>query len=186
MTTNPDDRFAIVPIPPGTAPANSLFVGPLSMVMQNLPDTRARQDAMEELEAARIGAEQIQIMQDVNRGLQAAAFCDAVTHLTRRFDAFQARRDARIKADQEAKEREEQQQIEDALSKLPDPDSPHAWETAGELTPVQASEPAHEEQLAASDQGDLPAEISKDPPDTDPELTKAREPTTRNPVGISW
>jgi hypothetical protein len=189
-TTGPD-RFAIIPIPPGPSPTNSLFVGPLSMVMQNLPDTKARTDAMEELEAARIGAEQIQIMQDVNRGLQAAAFCDAVTHLTRRLDSYVARRTARIKADQEAKEREEQQLIEDALSKLPDPDMPtSAWpdatfSPAGDLHSAEPSEPAHEEQLQA-DQGDLPAEISRDPPDTDLELTKARTPSAQNPVGISW
>jgi hypothetical protein len=154
--------------------------------MEYIPQSRARQNAYEELEAARIKSEQTSIIQDINRGIHAAVLCDAITHLTRRIDAFTARRTEKARRDAEEREAAEQQLIEDTLSALPDPENPHAWETAGELTPVQASEPAHEEQLAASDQGDVPAEISKDPPDTDPDLTKSRAPEAKNPVGISW
>jgi hypothetical protein len=81
-----------------------------------------------------------------------------------------------------------------------------------DLHSVDPSEPQHEEQLAASmgdaggvplsygnvptsyerrteAEGDLPNELTeKVPPDpgTEPDLSGAREPTARNPVGISW
>jgi hypothetical protein len=171
----------------------------MSMIMQNLPDTRARTDAMEELEAARIKFEQISIMQDVNRGLQAAAFCDSVAHLTRRLDSYIARRDARIRAEEEAHEREEQQHIQSVLDTLPDPDAPGPFAPSGDLHDVPPSEPAHEEQLQQSaatagersgdNEGDLPNELLEDVPPitgTSPEFPGSREPTARNPASFDW
>jgi hypothetical protein len=164
----------------------------MSMIMQNLPDTRARTDAMEELEAARIKSEQTSIIQEMNRGIHAAVLCDAVTRLTRRMDAFTTRRTEKARKDAEEREAAEQKLIEDTLAALPDPDAPGPFAPSADLHEAPASEPAHEEQLAATEgdnEGDLPNELLEDvPPDpgTDPDLSHPREPTNRNPVGISW
>jgi hypothetical protein len=49
------DRFAIVPLHTGQQPSDdALMVGPLDLIMSNLPDTLARSDAFDRLEAARI------------------------------------------------------------------------------------------------------------------------------------
>jgi hypothetical protein len=192
-TTFGPERFAIVEIPPGTPPANSLLIGPLDMLMEQIPDTKARSDAIARLDAARLDAEQISKVQNVTRALQVATFCDSINHITRRLDAYQSRRDARLKADQEQREREEQQLIEDQLSKLPDPDAPGPFAPAGDLHDVPPSEPENREELTAiqpeDSEGDLPNELLEDIPlttGTDPDLSGSQQPTNRNPVGISW
>jgi hypothetical protein len=106
------------------------MVGNLDLLMQQLPDTRARNDAMARLDAARLDAEQISKVQNVTRALQVAAFCDSVTRIGKRLDAYQSRRAARMKADQEQREREEQQQIQQMLDALPDPDEPSPFAPA--------------------------------------------------------
>lgn len=191
--TNTVDRFAIVAIPPGPAPNDALMVGPLDLVMQNIPQTQARADALEELEFARLKADQISTMQNVSRGLQIAAFCDSLQHITRRMDALVTRRAERARRDAEEAERQEQQQIADALSKLPDPDNPAAWSDDGELTTHEPSQPEDKEQLEASEhndaEGDLPPALTQELPPitgTDPELSGSREPTARNPVSPGW
>jgi hypothetical protein len=153
--------------------------------MEYIPQSRARTDAYEELEAARIKSEHIGIMQEANRAIQVAAFCDSVSHITRRLDAFETRRDARIKADQEQRDLEEQQRkadrIKQALDALEE-------ETHGELTSHPANDP-YEKQITATgptaDQnpGDLPAELAEDPPEEP--LPQSRPPTARNPVAVS-
>jgi hypothetical protein len=76
--TNPADRFAIIPLSHGPAPPDAIAVGSMSAVMEHLPDTIARQDAITRLDKARMDAKQISRAQNVVRALQVAAFCDSV------------------------------------------------------------------------------------------------------------
>jgi hypothetical protein len=192
--TNDTDRFAIIPLPPGPAPHNSIMTGPLDLIMQNLPDTHARQDAIDQLEFQRIKADQISIMQNANRAIQVSAFCDSVQHITKRLDQFEVRRTERARKDAELEEAREQRRkadrIKQALDALDENEAPlETHHPAGDLHTVEPSEPQHEEQREQSDQGSLPRELEEGaPPDpgTDPDLSGSREPTARNPVGISW
>jgi hypothetical protein len=192
MTNTGPERFAIVEIPEGKPPANAILIGPMDMLMEQLPDTRARSDAMRRLDEAQLNAEEIAKVQDVTRALQVAAFCDSIQHISRRLDAYTTRRDARIRAEEEAREVEEQQRKADRIKQALDA----LEETSGELTTHPPTEPQHEEELSATehpptedDQGDLPRELEVGaPPDpgTEPELSGSREPEAKNPVGISW
>src|SRR5262245_16147217 len=173
MSTSSPERFAIVEIPHGTPPAISLIVGPLDMLMEQLPDTRARADALARLDAARLDAAQISQVQNVTRALQVAAFCDSVTRVSRRLDAFAARRAERVRAEGDEREAEEERAIEDALSKMPDPEQPHGWATDGELTTHPASEPEKQKEFEATEhkhpvdnEGDLPNELLEQVPPT--------------------
>jgi hypothetical protein len=155
--------------------------------MEYIPQSKARIDAMEELEAARISHEQIQIMQNVNRGLQAAAFCDSVAHLTRRLDSYVARRTEKARRDAEEREAAEHKLIEDALSKLPDPDMPTSAtaDTPDEPQDLHTGPSV----LERDNEGDLPNKLLEDTPPplgTDPDVSGSREPTARNPAGLSW
>jgi hypothetical protein len=218
MTNNTPgpERFAIVEIPAeGPSPANSLLIGPLDMLMEQIPDTKARIAAEQRLADAQINAAQVQKMQDATRGIQVAAFCDGVTRLAHRLDGYEQRQAARERADQEQHELEEAQrkaeQIQLALDALEEPSETH--HPAADLHSVDPSEPQREEQLQqsmgdaggvplsygnvpmsyerrkAEDQGDLPRELTeKVPPDpgTEPALSGSSPSTARNPVGISW
>jgi hypothetical protein len=133
------DRFAVVPFRSGPPPDDALMIGPLDLIMQNLPDTLARADAIERLEIARIKSDQIKVMRDAMPAIKALAFCEAAAvalpTIARWLDSYMQRRRAHIKAKHEA----EQQQIADALRKLP----PLPWgnPTRGEGA-AQAAEPS--------------------------------------------
>jgi hypothetical protein len=159
----------------------------MSMIMQNLPDTRARTDALEELEAARIKSEHIGIMQEANRAIQVAAFCDSVSHISRRLDQLETLRTDRARRDAEEREAAEHKLIEDALSKLPDPDMPTS---ATADTPDEPKDLHSGPSVAEDDnEGDLPTELLEETPPplgTDPNISGSKEPSARNPAGISW
>jgi hypothetical protein len=198
-TGKADDRFAIIPIPPGPPPADAVMWGDFPTVMQNIEQSHARSDALEQLEVARIKADQIKVMQDVNRGIQVAAFCDSLTHITRRLDSFETRRRERHRRADEERKAEEQRMIEDALSKLPDPDmQTSAWGAEGEPCPssdddgdLEVHPPKEKDELEDTkldNEGDLPTSLTREVPPvtgTSPEFTGAREQTNKNPVAVS-
>src|SRR5262249_32764049 len=92
---------------------------------------------------------------------------DSIARLGRRLDAIQAKRDA----EREAAEQEEAKRKADAkaavIKAALDNLQQHEEFEGGELTTHPPATPRHEAQLAASgDQGELPAELTKDvPPD---------------------
>jgi hypothetical protein len=163
--TNPNDRFAIVPVTQPSAPAEAIVVGPMSEVMQYLPQTAARADALEELEHARFTADQITSMQEKTRAVQASILADTAAHLTSRLDAYVARRDARLRADAAREAEEEAKRIQDELAAMPDPDNPNPFAPTGDLhdMPPKDQDPGDlpEEPLSLEDQGALPEEIAK-------------------------
>ena len=75
-----DDRYAIIPIPPGPPPSNAVMIGgPLSSVLEYIPDTRARHDSIRAHQAARIDAMASEQKQKASRALQVKSFCDRST-----------------------------------------------------------------------------------------------------------
>ena len=130
--TNPD-RFAIIPLPDGPAPANAIAVGPLSMAMEYLPQSQARDKR--EQQAADLEARALRTVATVNRRVDSVIaherevkvredaaqaimsdaihrFADDVLELSHRFDQFERRR------------------IADALRELPDQDHPQGLSKA--------------------------------------------------------
>jgi hypothetical protein len=179
--SNNTDRYAIVQLPDhGPTPDGTVMWGDFPTVMQNIEQSVARQDALTDLEFARIKADQIDIMQKVSRGLQVANFCDSLTTLTRRMDSFEQRRVESIIKARKDREAEEQRIIEDQLSKHPDPDQPHAWDDDGELTIHKPTEPARKEQLAAS------AHPGPDTPAEDGEPQASQPKHDAGPVPLSY
>jgi hypothetical protein len=118
------DTFAIVPVTHGPAPDDAIVVGDLCEVMAYIPQSIARNDALEELEKARFTADQIASMQQKTRAVQATMLSDSVNHLCARLDSLLTRRDEQRRLDAEREEEEEQQRIQAELDALPDPDAP--------------------------------------------------------------
>jgi hypothetical protein len=183
---SPTDRFAIVPIiPHGAAPDEAIVVGPMSEVMQYLPQSTARADAEASLKQARITADQIATAQSAVRAIQVANFCDSINALTRRLDAEETKRAIHARnAAQRKRLRDEARRLDrlkaamDALEQSSEP--------TGELHDLPAHDPV------AKDQGDLPRELLEGvapPPATDPvldpsELGEPPDPPAQ-PVSIS-
>jgi hypothetical protein len=103
---------------------SAIVVGPYNEVMGYIPQSVARQDAVEELEKARFTSDQIASMQQKTRAVQATMLADSVNHLSSRLDSLMQRRDEQRRRDAEREEEEEAQRIQDELAKLPDPDQP--------------------------------------------------------------
>jgi hypothetical protein len=166
MTVPPStaDRFAIIPVTHGPAPADAIVVGSMKEVMEYIPQSVARNDAHEELERARSTADQIASMQNKTRAVQATMLADSVNHLSARLDTFLARRDEEAKRARRDAEEAEEKRIEDELAQLPDPDNPdtHGHLPGGELHSVPAKD---EEEQEVEDQVEfaLPEDLEPEP-----------------------
>ena len=185
---NPNDRYAIIPLPPGPPPPNALMIGgPLSQVMQCIPDTVARRDSIRTLQAARLDAAVITQAQKATRALQAAAFADSVDALIHRMDTLETKRAEARAAKAKADAAREQKQIADYLNTLPSPDEPEAviYSPGGEMHAVSPSN-------TDDNEGDLPSELSRatppppgDYPLDDPAELNNAQPKNRAPVAVS-
>ena len=87
-----DDRYAVIKLGPGPAPADAVMIGaPFSEVLANIPDTHARTDSIRTYQAAKIDAMKIDQMQKATRAIQVATFCDSVGQIANRLDALESR-----------------------------------------------------------------------------------------------
>ena len=65
------DRFAIIPVSPGPAPADAIMTGSMSAVMERIVDSQARADALEE--AARAVEDAVEAQQKRDEALATTA-----------------------------------------------------------------------------------------------------------------
>jgi hypothetical protein len=149
------DTFAIVPVTHGPAPDDAIVVGDLCEVMAYIPQSIARNGALEELEKARFTADQIASMQQKTRAVQVSMLTDSVNHLSSRFDSLLEQRSEAARARAKAEEEAEQQRIADELASLPDPDNPGVHENTGDLhdLPAKSSEDQTEFELPEDPSG---------------------------------
>jgi hypothetical protein len=117
--------------------------GSLNAVMEHLPDTHARDAALESM--LRTAADAVEAEQRQQEAYASAAqmISDTVAHLTSRLAAYLTRREDQRRRDAERAEREEQEEIQRTLDALPDPDNPDAPDThipTGDLHELPPSE----------------------------------------------
>jgi hypothetical protein len=174
------DRFAIIPVSHGPAPADAIVVGSYNEVMEYIPQSVARQDAVEQLEKARFTADQIASMQQKTRGVQATMLCDSLSLLSARLDSFLERRADAARARAKADEEEEQQRIQDELASLPDPDDPGAHDAALPGDPFAPSPGIHEN---TGDLHSLPAKLPDQAGDPSKGEMETPEPNAPEPKG---
>jgi hypothetical protein len=126
--TNPDDRFAIIRVPPPGSQrdailSGAIMVGSLDAVLEPLPSTRARADAISSMYRVADSAVEAEQRRDAARDQQREAeakrdaalaqrVTDALTRLSARLDALEEHH-ARQRAEDKAR------RIRDALSDLP-------------------------------------------------------------------
>ena len=162
------ELFAIVPVrSPGRTPDDAIVIGDLKEVMQYIPQSVARDDAIAELDRARFTADQISSLQQKTRGVQVTMINDSISHLSRRLDKILARRDAQARARKRRDEEAEAQRIQAELGALPDPDAPVVADPALPLM-SKYPDPADEPQADAA----LPA--------THPPRPRASAPTNQS------
>jgi hypothetical protein len=191
--TNPD-RFAIIPLPDGPAPANAIAVGPLSMAMEYLPQSHARDKR--EQQAADLEARALRTVAVVNS--RADAVIERERKVKAQADAARAimsdaihRFADDVLALRHRLDRIEQRKIADALRNLPDGDHPQGLSKAQQDDLEAVIEPSAERdrrELAEVEEaiksgaddagpGDLPPELEIGaPPPLGSYPTLGREP----------
>jgi hypothetical protein len=151
-----------------TGPQGEIIAhGSISALMERLPDTHARNDALESM--YRVAADAVEAEQRQEEAYASAVqiISETVAHLTNRMDAYITRREEQRKADEEQAEREEQEQIQSMLDALPDPDDPNVdamhQSNTGDLTPLGPSENQTEQDTSAVPQsyGNVPMSYIK-------------------------
>jgi hypothetical protein len=173
MTDNPQ-TFTL------TSPTGEVIMtGSMSAIMERLPDTPARDAALESM--LRTAADAVEAEQRQQEAMASAAqmIADTCTHLTSRLDAYIARREAQRKADEEEAARQEQEEIENYLDAQPDPDNPNTGDLSAVITAPEDPE------ATVLEPDDSPNEIVETRPVTEPaELAHAPKAPTQ-PIAIS-
>jgi hypothetical protein len=159
------DRYAIIPVFPSTNTDEAIVIGDMRQVMEYIPQSVARNDAMAELERARFTADQIKGIQEKTRAVQVSMLADSVTHLSSRMDALVARRAERARRDAEREAQEEAKHIQAELDALPDPDDPEPLihHSTGDLHPLPPASEGPEPLLEVEDQAEFPEPGAPEP-----------------------
>ena len=135
-----------------------IMTGSMSAIMERLPDTSARNDALSTmLDTAVKQVEAEEKLEDA-RACAAQILSDGITRLATRLDAFEVRREEQQRLDEQEAEREQQRRVQAMLDALPDPDDPDLGDPTGIIPPTRATGAELE-----SDDGDLEIKHAKDP-----------------------
>jgi hypothetical protein len=201
MSNDQSDRYAIIPIPPGPAPAEAIVTGNIDQVFEYIPQSVARDDAMKELDQARLTLDQIAHAQERTRAVQALMLNEALDRLTTRQDSFATKQRERRKEAKARRDAAEARRIQAALDALPDPDDPHAFASTpskirDDEPPASVGEPLRadlskepEPNLEIEgDQSTLPNELLEGvppAPSTYPNSELPKPPVVSQPVSIS-
>jgi hypothetical protein len=117
--SEPDTQTFTLSAPDGSVIAR----GNLDALMEQLPDTNARNAALDQM--LKTAAEAVEAEQRRDEALASTAqmISDAVTRLTHRMDTYIERREKQQRRDEEEALRAEQEEIQRTLASLTDPDA---------------------------------------------------------------
>jgi hypothetical protein len=101
-----------------------IMSGSLPALMEHLPDTPAREAALDQMLKTAAEAVAAEEQRDQAIASTAQMITDAVTRLTHRLDAYITRQEEQQRQDEEQALRKEQEEIQRTLDQLPDPDAP--------------------------------------------------------------
>jgi hypothetical protein len=112
-----------------TSPTGEVIMtGSLDALMERLPDTHARNDALDSM--LKIACDAVEAEERLEDAWACAAqiLTDGITRLCARMDREEQRREEQQRQDAEEAERAAQEKIQRTLDALPDPDQPYAFD----------------------------------------------------------
>jgi hypothetical protein len=136
-----------------------IMQGALSTVMENLPDTHARNDALSTMLDTAVKQVEAEEQLEEARARAAQILADGITRLCARLDEFEKRRALSAKRAEAERQRVERRRVERYLDQLPDPDLPDDPKAFGIIPPAQDPTGAELE----SDGDDLTIKSAVDP-----------------------
>jgi hypothetical protein len=98
--------------------------GPMSMIMERLPDTHARNDALDSMLRTAVDAVEAEEKLADARACAAQILSDGITRLSARIDHFEKARALSMKRAEAEQQRRARHHVNAMLDQLPDPDDP--------------------------------------------------------------
>jgi hypothetical protein len=171
--------------------ADGTIIAQGAAALETLPDTKARAAALENM--LKVAADAAEAEQTLEKAHASAVrmITDSVARLSHRLDAYLARREAQQRRDEEEAELKEQEELQEYLDSLPDPDNPehhNSLDLAVE-TPATDQDPEGVIPEPKDPEGAVLDQLQglvETRPVVDPaELSHPETPAQRNPVAIS-
>jgi len=135
-----------------------IMTGSMNAIMERLPDTHARNDALESMLRTAIDAVEAEERANVARAAATQILSDGITRLSARMDSFEkARAISQKRAEAEA-QRRGRQRVAAMLDALPDPDQPYSLdlkERVADQHPTDILPPPRDPEEPAPDPGSL-------------------------------
>jgi hypothetical protein len=101
--------------------------GPMSLIMERLPDTHARNDALDSMLKIACDAVEAEQRADEARASVARSLRDGITRLRARLDSFEKARAISQRRAEAEQQRRDRQRVQAMLDQLPDPDDPELY-----------------------------------------------------------
>jgi hypothetical protein len=155
-----------------------IMTGSMNAIMERLPDTHARNDALSTMLDTAVKQMEAEERQAEARACAIRTIADGVAHLTTRLDQFEKQRALSMKRAEAQRKARDAARVQRMLDQLPDPDDPDAlvYPPPGDLT-INQPEPLDDDgdletkqkvdpERYGTDEGpsDLPRELEKDTP----------------------
>jgi hypothetical protein len=134
--------------------------GSLPALMEHLPDTPAREAALDQMLKTAAEAVEAEQRRDEARACTVQMISDALTRLTDRLEREEQWRKDKARRDAEEAKRKEQEEIQRTLDQLPDPDNPNPDEPD---EPYAYDQKEREASLTGNDDGELELKHEVDP-----------------------
>jgi hypothetical protein len=108
-----------------TGPAGDVIMtGSMSAIMERLPDTTARNDALSTMLDTAVKQVEAEERAEEARTCAAQILADGITHLTTRLDAYEKQRALSMKRAEAQRKARDAARVQRMLDQLPDPDDP--------------------------------------------------------------
>jgi hypothetical protein len=101
-----------------------IMTGSMNAIMERLPDTHARNDALDSMLRTAVDAVEAEERANEARASAAQILSDGITRLSARIDSFEKARAISMKRAEAEQQRRDRQRVAAMLDALPDPDQP--------------------------------------------------------------
>jgi hypothetical protein len=121
--SEPDTRQFTLTSPTGEV----IMQGSMNEVMEHIPDTTARNAAIDQLLHTALEQLAAERTRDQAREATAQMLCDSINRLCSRLDSYEEKRAQSIARAEEEQQRRDQEEVQAYLDKLPNPEEPNEY-----------------------------------------------------------
>jgi hypothetical protein len=104
-----------------------IMTGSMNALLEHLPDTKARNQAIDSMLKTAIESLEAERTRDQAREASVRMLCDSIDRLCSRLDSYEEQRAQSIARAEEEQQRRDQEEVQAYLDKLPNPEEPNEY-----------------------------------------------------------